>query len=242
MSIQSLLLKPYVVDQWQGPDFSAWTTPSLWNITDFSSLIKGKTTLWYQTPVTGAYPNHLTDPDYVAGDTNDIAVAPAVDLTKFPSADDWHIRVRMIWRPSHIAPTLSGTPQPEMLTLVADPGSGQIILGELEQPFISPPSSPASLSLSRIEGDAGDPRVGADGLWWYTQVVTPLKAVQEQLLGQASVALGLSMKAAPRDATGYGVGVEKVVIEMMRGPSPDPVVPVFPAYLWRSHWNSTRWI
>jgi hypothetical protein len=44
MAIEDLLLIPYAVADWQGPDFSSWVKPdgaALWNVTPFSSVVKG---------------------------------------------------------------------------------------------------------------------------------------------------------------------------------------------------------
>lgn len=243
MSIEDLLLIPYEVASWQGPDFSTWTLNGLWNNVIFSSLIRSQNTLWYHTPVVGAYPNHLSDPDYAGSDAYDLATAPSVDLSPFPGAADWRLQVRVIWRPSHIAPQhASVDTQPERLSVVADNGTTLVELGTLDQPILNPGGITNSRLLSRITGDGGEPRVGADGDWWYTQLIEPDIDVQEVLLGEAAVDLSLAMQVYPRTTTGYGVGVWRVALEIMRGGVSTPTEVTMPLHLLPSYFDRRHWV
>lgn len=245
MAIEDLLLIPYEHAVWQGSDFSAWTKPdgaALWNVTPFSSLIKGRSTLWHHNPGTGTFPNQSVDPDYNSTRDNDLIDSPAVDFSSFASADNWHVRVRIIWRPEHVLSSIVGIDQqPEKITIYALTATGAHVIGILDQPILDPAGVTDSVELSRVEPDGGNPNVGADGLWWYQQAFAPPSVVQEEIIGQTPVTFQLSLQVADRDASGYGTGIEKFVVEIMRGAVAD-TSSTFPIHLHRSYFNQRRWV
>lgn len=245
MAIEDLLLAPYVAAEWRSEDFSVWTLPdpaALWVFDRFSSLHKGDRTLWHHTSGTGTFPAQTVDPDFVGTRDLDLVDSPTFDLSSFPSADDWHIVTRIWWRPEHVLPSLGGVDQPPpRLELYALANSVYHFVGVLDQPILDPTNDTTSRELSRVAPDAGNANVGALGQWWYEQQLAATSAVQAALLGQ-TVSLRLALACADRDATGYGVGVEKISIEILRGAVAEAEFEDFPVHLHRSYTNSRRWI
>lgn len=248
MAIEDLLLTPYLAAEWRNVDFAAWTLPdgaALWKVASpFDSLVKGKTALWYHNLGTGVFPKQTVDPDYDSlARISDVVESPVFDLSAFGSSDDWHFRVRAWWRPEHVLPSLGGTDQsPDRFYVYAVTGGIDHLVGEFDQPILDPANAVNAVELSRVEPQAGNPNVGADGLWWYEQLFTPKRVVQDPVIGQNSVRLRLVLQSAARNASGYGVGVERVAVEIMRGGYVDPEGAVFPINLHRSYINSRRWI
>lgn len=243
--IESLLLKPYIAAEWRGSDFSTWTKPdpaALWNVNDFSSLDKGKSTLWHHNPGTGVFPNQTVDPDMNGSRLSDAIDSPGVNLQPFPDAEDWNFCVRVWWRPEHVFPSLGGSdqsaPELEVFALV---GGTPFSIGKLDSPVLLPGEADGSKELSRVKGQPGNPNVGADGLWWYEQLLKPNIEVQGGVLGNAGVSFRLNLSCAARDASGYGTGIERVAVEIQRG-SIESQTPEFPNALYRSYVNSRRWV
>lgn len=245
-TMDTLLLRPYLVGSWQGPEFlsAGWGLPdpgAKWTSSSFSSLVRGRETLWLHTAGTGTFPAQTVDPDYNGVAYVHLVDSPSFDLSPFPSADDWHFRVRIWWRPSHILATLGGVEQePETFDVYACVAGEYILVGRLEQPLLDPAAEPTAVELSRVEPDGGDARIGADGAWWYEQLLTPPAETQAFALG-SSTSLRFAVSTPECDASGFGIGVERVAVEILRGPVAYDLA-TFPVHLHRSYVNSRRWI
>jgi hypothetical protein len=138
-------------------------------------------------------------------------------------------------------PSLGGVDQqPEVIEVFAVTGGVQHFVGRLDQPILDPANITTSQELSRVAPDGGNPNVGASGLWWYQQLLTPIELVQAAIIGQNPVNLQLALQVADRDASGYGTGIERITVEIMRGAVAEPT-DVFPIHLHRSYINSRRW-
>ena len=243
--MSNLALKPYVVADWRNEDFAGWSLPdplALWTLSPFSSLAKGRNTLWHHTAGTGTFPNQSVDPDFVGTRDVDLVDSPQVDLSPFTSSS-FRFRVTTWFRPEHVAPSLSGedqeAPRVELFAVTGD-GATHFV-GRLDSPILDPDGVTVSKELSRVGGDAGNANVGVDGKWWFSQVCTPVREVQDAVLGDALVSLRLALHCGQRDATGYGTGVERVCLDILRG-GQDDASAEFAVNLHRSYINSRRWI
>lgn len=193
----------HVLADWQDAEFSAWSLGGAWNVNGFSALRGGgHTALWNGANGVGIYPNQSVDPDYVGAGTakDDVATSPTVDLSLFPSADDWTFRFRFWFRPNSTAPTLGGdehVPTEELRFILAPSASNAVEVVDLLD-------SPTELSWL-----GGSP-------WWYEQIITPKRAVQEAIAGDSALEIKLSFRVGARDATDFGIGIERVFVEVLR--------------------------
>lgn len=257
-------LPPHVVQEYRGANFSGWTLGGQWRAHDFDSLQKGASALWHNSGGTGIFPSQSVDPDYISGGTQDQDTAladPKPDLTPFTDPtgagaheDFWTAYFRLWYRPNHVVPSiLSGDQQHEQLSLWIDTGTELLEIGAFDNFTTAESAEAQARELSRVGGDGGDPRIGADGKWWYEQIMVPKEAHQALILG-ISPELRLILDVNERDASDFGLGIERLTVEIVRGNVNDvaaarggfgtipAVAPTFPLELHRSILNSRRWI
>lgn len=202
---------PRVVADWQSSDFSAWTLGGAWNVNNFSALRGGGySALWNNANGVGVYPNQSVDPDYIGAGTakDDVATSPTIDLSLFPAGEFW-FRFRVWFRPNTTAPTYSGfeANPPEELRLILAPSGG------VDPIEADPNLIDDATELSQLGGSP----------WWYEKIVTPERAIQDAIAADSALAIKLSFRVGPRDATDYGVGIERVFVEAYRGELVDAV-------------------